>query len=29
MAITVLYGVLKLKKMQADYDARMPVKAPK
>lgn len=29
MTITIFYGVLKLKKMQADYDVRMPVKAPK
>jgi hypothetical protein len=29
MVITVFYGVLKLKRMQADYDARRPVKAPK
>jgi hypothetical protein len=29
MAITVLYGVLKLKKMQTIYDARAPAKAPK
>jgi hypothetical protein len=29
MAITVFYGVLKLKKMQATYDARCPPKAPK
>jgi hypothetical protein len=29
MAITVFYGVLKLKRMQADYDARCPAKAPK
>jgi hypothetical protein len=29
MALTVLYGVLKLKKMQTIYDERRPVKAPK
>ena len=29
MAITVVYGVLKLKKMQTIYDARRPPKAPK
>jgi hypothetical protein len=29
MAITVLYGVLKLRRMQANYDARCPAKAPK
>jgi hypothetical protein len=29
MAITVLYGVLKLKQMQTTYDARCPPKAPK
>jgi hypothetical protein len=29
MAITVFYGVLKLKRMQADYDKRCPQKAPK
>jgi hypothetical protein len=29
MALTVLYGVLKLKSMQADFDARRPAKAPK
>jgi hypothetical protein len=29
MVITVFYGVLKLKSMQADYDARRPAKAPK
>ena len=29
MAITVFYGVLKLRRMQIDYDARVPVKAPK
>ncbi len=29
MAITVLYGVLKLKRMQAVYDANVPPKAPK
>jgi hypothetical protein len=29
MAITVFYGVLKLRRMQADYDARCPAKAPK
>jgi uncharacterized membrane protein YfcA len=29
MAITVFYGVLKLKKMQAIYDAHCPPKAPK
>jgi len=29
MALTVLYGVLKLKQMQANYDARCPQKAPK
>jgi hypothetical protein len=29
MAITVAFGVLKLKQMQADYDANCPPKAPK
>jgi hypothetical protein len=29
MVITVFYGVLKLKRMQADYDAHVPPKAPK
>jgi hypothetical protein len=29
MAITVLYGVLKLRQMQATYDAHVPPKAPK
>jgi hypothetical protein len=29
MAITVYYGVLKLRRMQVDYDARVPAKAPK
>ena len=29
MAITVVYGVLKLRKMQTIYDARRPPKAPK
>jgi hypothetical protein len=29
MAATVIYGVLKLKKMQADYDLYCPPKAPK
>ena len=29
MAITVYYGVMQLKAMQTDYDARAPVKAPK
>ena len=29
MGITVAYGVLKLKKMQAAYDANVPPKAPK
>lgn len=29
MAATVIYGVLKLKKMQADYDQFCPPKAPK
>jgi hypothetical protein len=29
MAITVFYGVLKLRQMQASYDARCPPKAPK
>lgn len=29
MAITVFYGVLKLRQMQADYDLRCPPKAPK
>jgi hypothetical protein len=29
MVITVLYGVLKLRQMQASYDARCPQKAPK
>src|SRR3981081_2750472 len=29
MAFTVLYGVLKLRQMQASYDARCPQKAPK
>jgi hypothetical protein len=29
MAVTVLYGVLKLRKMQEDYDLRHPEKEPK
>jgi hypothetical protein len=29
MAITVFYGVLKLRQMQAIYDAQCPPKAPK
>jgi hypothetical protein len=29
MALTVLYGVLKLKQMQTNYDVRCPQKAPK
>ena len=29
MAIVVFYGVLKLKRMQVDYDLRSPAKAPK
>jgi FtsH-binding integral membrane protein len=29
MAVTVFYGVLKLRQMQADYDLRCPVKEPK
>jgi FtsH-binding integral membrane protein len=29
MALTVLYGVLKLKRMQTTYDAQCPSKAPK
>jgi hypothetical protein len=29
MTITIFYGVLMLKKMQADYDARSPHKSPK
>jgi hypothetical protein len=29
MAITVFYGVLKLKQMQAIYDMQCPQKAPK
>jgi hypothetical protein len=29
MAITVFYGVLKLKRMQATFDAKCPPKAPK
>ena len=29
MAITVFYGVLKLKRMQATFDAQCPVKPPK
>jgi hypothetical protein len=29
MVLTVLYGILKLKQMQAEYDARAPQKAPK
>jgi hypothetical protein len=29
MVITVIYGVLKLRQMQANYDARSPQKAPK
>ena len=29
MAITVFYGVLKLRRMQADYDLRSPHKEPK
>jgi hypothetical protein len=29
VVVTVFYGVLKLKQMQADYDARLPAKDPK
>jgi hypothetical protein len=29
VVVTVFYGVLKLKAMQADYDARLPAKDPK
>jgi hypothetical protein len=29
MAITVFYGVMKLRSMQADFDARAPAKEPK
>jgi hypothetical protein len=29
MAVTVFYGVLKLRQMQADYDLRCPPKEPK
>ena len=29
MAVTVLYGVLKLRQMQADYDLRCPPKESK
>src|SRR6267378_2088516 len=29
MVLTVFYGVLKLRQLQADYDARCPQKAPK
>ena len=29
MVCVVIYGVLKLKRMQTDYDARAPQKAPK
>ena len=29
MVIIVFYGVLKLKRMQATYDAHIPQKAPK
>jgi len=29
MAILVFYGVVRLRRMQADYDARCPAKAPK
>ncbi len=29
MAITVFYGVLKLKRMQATYDENCPPKPPK
>ncbi len=29
LVITVFYGVLKLKRMQAAYDAHVPAKAPK
>jgi hypothetical protein len=29
VVVTVFYGVLKLKAMQADYDARLPTKDPK
>jgi hypothetical protein len=29
MVLAVFYGVLKLRQMQADYDARCPQKAPK
>ena len=29
MVVTVFYGVLKLRRMQADYDTRCPPKDPK
>jgi hypothetical protein len=29
MVFAVFYGVLRLRRMQADYDARCPQKAPK
>jgi hypothetical protein len=29
MALTTIYAVLKLKRMQIDYDARVPLKSPK
>jgi hypothetical protein len=29
MVILAIYGVLKLKRMQATYDAHLPQKAPK
>jgi len=29
MALTIFYGVLKLRQMQEDYDARLPAKEPK
>jgi len=29
MALTIFYGVLKLRRMQEDYDARQPAKEPK
>ena len=29
MTVTVLYGILKLRKMQEDYDSRHPEKEPK
>jgi hypothetical protein len=29
MAVVVIYGVLKLRQMQTDYDLRCPPKEPK